>query len=206
VSGLRQLVVQYATNPNMRDRSVLQAIRTKLSEAKYESTLVHALLTFIGVRLPAVMKQLGGPQATLVPVTLSLDMLMDLVVNTDSLEGRQAVIDSMVNNLRFPSSRTSLFSIALLFIFAEAPSASVKELVGKTILARLGAERPHPWGLLATMSELVKNPRFGFWKQSFVKDDVEVAARQLALLSLSPSAPEGPSALLKQIVEQQRAK
>ena len=213
-SGLRALIVQYVascvaagSNNRDRDRSILTAIRTKLVNAKFESRLVQALLHFVGIRLPSVLRA-----TSIVPVTLSLDIFMDLVVNTDSA-GRAALLNGMVNMLRFPNSQTSVFSIALLFIFAESPSAVVKEEITRVVTARLLVERPHPWGLLATFSELVKNPRFAFWNQEFVKGETEQLLRQVAVLCFPSGMPTaatadqpGPSALLQQIVEQQRAR
>jgi CCR4-NOT transcription complex subunit 1 len=33
---------------------------------------------------------------------------------------------------------------------------------------RLIAHRPHPWGLLITFIELIKNPIYNFWARSFI--------------------------------------
>lgn len=36
------------------------------------------------------------------------------------------------------------------------------------------AHRPHPWGLLITFIELIKNPRYDFWTRPFVKIAPEI--------------------------------
>ena len=36
------------------------------------------------------------------------------------------------------------------------------------LLERLIVNRPHPWGLLITFIELIKNPTFKFWSHEFV--------------------------------------
>jgi CCR4-NOT transcription complex subunit 1 len=41
-------------------------------------------------------------------------------------------------------------------------------------LERLIVHRPHPWGLLITFIELIKNPRYAFWKQSFTRCAPEI--------------------------------
>lgn len=225
-SGIRAIIVQYivscvsaGTNNGLRDRSLLGTIRSKFADAKFDPRLVQAFLHFVGTRLPSVLRQAAGPNTTntsIVPVTLSLDIFMDMVLHSDD-EGRTALIHGMINMLRFPNSQTSLFSIALLFIFAESPNAAVKEEIARVIIARLLVERPHPWGLLATLSELVKNQRFAFWNQAFVKGEHEALFRRVAVLCFGTSEPAGegapaaaheqpgPSAMLQQIVEQQRA-
>jgi len=156
-------------------------LRAKLEESKYEPSILNGVLNLAGRQ----------PQP--------LETLKELIQSGD----KNKIIEGIVNMLRLPGPRTSLFSVGLLFVFVES-GPEVKELIVKTIVQRLVMERPHPWGLLATFAELVKNPRFGLWKQSFVKDETESLLRKLAVLCLP--APEGPSSLLQQIVEQQRAK
>ena len=39
---------------------------------------------------------------------------------------------------------------------------------GRVLLERLIVNRPHPWGLLITFIELIKNPTFDFWSHEFV--------------------------------------
>ena len=38
----------------------------------------------------------------------------------------------------------------------------------RVLLERLIVNRPHPWGLLITFIELIKNPAFKFWNHEFV--------------------------------------
>ena len=39
----------------------------------------------------------------------------------------------------------------------------VQEQITRVLLERLIVNRPHPWGLLITFIELIKNPRYNFW-------------------------------------------
>ena len=208
IIALKQLVVQYASscvaagaNNSLRDRSILAQIRAIVLKP---TTAMHSVLHFVGVKLPGLVKQMHG--SGIVPVTLSLDILMDLAVHSEG-SVRRAFMAAMTDMLRFPSSQTSVFSIALLFIFAESagPSISLKEEITRTLVARLIADPPHPWGVLATFSELVKNPRFAFWKQEFVKGETETLLRRVAVLCFNKEQEQvGPSTLLQQIVDQQR--
>ena len=43
----------------------------------------------------------------------------------------------------------------------------VQEQITRVLLERLIVNRPHPWGLLITFIELIKNPRYNFWSFSF---------------------------------------
>ena len=43
----------------------------------------------------------------------------------------------------------------------------VQEQITRVLLERLIVNRPHPWGLLVTFIELIKNPRYNFWSHAF---------------------------------------
>ena len=42
------------------------------------------------------------------------------------------------------------------------------------LVERLIVHRPHPWGLLITFIELIKNPRYNFWTHTFVRCAPEI--------------------------------
>lgn len=43
-----------------------------------------------------------------------------------------------------------------------------QEQITRVLLERLIVNRPHPWGLLITFIELIKNPIYKFWDHDFV--------------------------------------
>ena len=45
---------------------------------------------------------------------------------------------------------------------------TLHNLLFRVLLERLIVNRPHPWGLLITFIELIKNPTFKFWSHEFV--------------------------------------
>ena len=62
----------------------------------------------------------------------------------------------------------------MLFLFAESSIEIVKEQITRVLLERLIVNRPHPWGLLITFIELIKNPRYQFWSHPFTRCAPEV--------------------------------
>lgn len=48
------------------------------------------------------------------------------------------------------------------------------EQMTRVLLERLIVHRPHPWGLLITFIELIKNPRYDFWRQPFTRCAPEI--------------------------------
>lgn len=47
-------------------------------------------------------------------------------------------------------------------------------MVPSVLVERLIVNRPHPYGLLITFIELIRNPRFNFWEQTFITGSPEL--------------------------------
>jgi CCR4-NOT transcription complex subunit 1 len=78
-------------------------------------------------------------------------------------------LSAIANQLRYPNSHTHYFSCVLLYLFVEGKKEIAKEQITRVLLERLIVNRPHPWGLLITFIELIKNPRYSFWSHSFTR-------------------------------------
>lgn len=118
-----------------------------------------------------------------------MDIFQNLAVDLDN-EGRYLFLNAIANQLRYPNSHTHYFSCALLYLFVEANSEAIQvtcqnyshnliyfypislpsqqEQITRVLLERLIVNRPHPWGLLITFIELIKNPVYKFWEHDFV--------------------------------------
>ncbi|KAG8224062.1 hypothetical protein J437_LFUL001139 [Ladona fulva] len=81
---------------------------------------------------------------------------------------RYLFLNAIANQLRYPNSHTHYFSCSLLYLFAEANTEAIQEQITRVLLERLIVNRPHPWGLLITFIELIKNPTYKFWTHEFV--------------------------------------
>lgn len=64
------------------------------------------------------------------------------------------------NQLRYPNSHTAYFSRLMLALFAESShlEGSIKDQIVRVLLERLLVNKPHPWGLLYTLAELLRKP------------------------------------------------
>ena len=78
-------------------------------------------------------------------------------------EARYLFLNAIANQLRYPNNHTHYFSCALLYLFYETTEETVQEQITRVLVERLIVHRPHPWGLLVTFIELIKNPRYNFW-------------------------------------------
>lgn len=86
------------------------------------------------------------------------------------------ILGAAANQLRHPNSHTIYFSNTLLHLFATTPGKSdaIQQQIARILVERLMTARPHPWGLIVTMMELVKNPEYGLWELEWMKAAPEV--------------------------------
>eukprot|EP00004_Rigifila_ramosa_P003722 TRINITY_DN1396_c0_g1_i5.p1 TRINITY_DN1396_c0_g1~~TRINITY_DN1396_c0_g1_i5.p1 ORF type:complete len:1958 (-),score=482.55 TRINITY_DN1396_c0_g1_i5:140-5680(-) len=140
---------------------------TKTGAVKYNVPLINSLVLYVGMQGLS-----GGPQAQMTQ-SASMEVLQRLSESLDS-EGRYLFLNAIANQLRYPNIHTHYFSCVLLFLFAEATSEQIKEQITRVLLERLIVNRPHPWGLLITFVELVRNARFNFWQHSWTRCAPEI--------------------------------
>lgn len=93
--------------------------------------------------------------------------LLKQVLQLVGPSGKYLLLDAMASQLRYPSSHTHFFSVAVLRLFAEAPDDAHREILTRVLLQKLICNRPHPWGLLITFIELIKVPEYRFWSRPF---------------------------------------
>jgi CCR4-NOT transcription complex subunit 1 len=76
--------------------------------------------------------------------------------------GRYLLLTAAANQLRYPNSHSAYFSYLLLYLYGEGHEgdASTKEQITRVLLERLIVNRPHPWALLLTTFELLRNRRY----------------------------------------------
>ncbi|XP_064641680.1 CCR4-NOT transcription complex subunit 1-like isoform X3 [Lineus longissimus] len=135
---------------------------------RYNIQLINALVLYVGTQAIAYIQQKSlTPSMTTIAHSSHMDIFQNLAVDLDS-EGRYLFLNAIANQLRYPNSHTHYFSCTLLYLFAEANTEAIQEQITRVLLERLIVNRPHPWGLLITFIELIKNPQFRFWNHEFV--------------------------------------
>ena len=102
-----------------------------------------------------------------------MDIFIMLINILDS-EGRYYVLNAICNQLRYPMNHTQYFYHVLLYLFINAQENVIKEQITRILLERLIVHRPHPWGLLITFIELIKNPKYDFLNQPFTRCAPEI--------------------------------
>jgi len=135
---------------------------------RYNISLMNALVLHVGVQAITHIRSKGlTPNMTTIAHSSHMDIFQNLAVDLDT-EGRYLFLNAIANQLRYPNSHTHYFSCTLLYLFAEANTEAIQEQITRVLLERLIVNRPHPWGLLITFIELIKNPSYKFWNHEFV--------------------------------------
>jgi CCR4-NOT transcription complex subunit 1 len=129
---------------------------------------VNSLIVYVGAH---ALARLQNAQISL-SRTPEMEVIQKLMELDD--RGRYICLNAIANQLRYPSSHTHYFSCVMLYLFSESKSVAVKEQVTRVLLERLIVNRPHPWGLLITFIELIKNQRYGFWNYPFTRCATEI--------------------------------
>ncbi|XP_038168196.1 CCR4-NOT transcription complex subunit 1 isoform X8 [Microtus oregoni] len=135
---------------------------------RYNLQLINALVLYVGTQAIAHIHNKGStPSMSTITHSAHMDIFQNLAVDLDT-EGRYLFLNAIANQLRYPNSHTHYFSCTMLYLFAEANTEAIQEQITRVLLERLIVNRPHPWGLLITFIELIKNPAFKFWNHEFV--------------------------------------
>ncbi len=160
---------------------------------KYNVPLINSIVLYIGVQ---AIQNLGGANPANIDKsnaahTIPMELLQSFLLGFDG-EGRYHVANAIANQLRYPNSHTHYFSCVLLYIFSEARDEVIKEQITRVLLERLIVHRPHPWGLLITFIELIKNGRYQFWQHKFTHCEADIK-RLFESVARSCGAGAGPT-------------
>jgi len=159
--------------------SFLTELRTNLQVSnepgmRYNISMINALVMYVGTQaIQYIRGKNNSPSMSSIAHSSHMDIFQNLAVDMDT-EGRYLFLNCIANQLRYPNSHTHYFSCLLLYLFGEANTEAIQEQITRVLLERLIVNRPHPWGLLITFIELIKNSTFKFWSHEFVQCAPEI--------------------------------
>ncbi|XP_007052185.2 PREDICTED: CCR4-NOT transcription complex subunit 1 [Theobroma cacao] len=165
----------------LKQRLLLSPSEAASAGTHYNVPLINSLVLYVGMQAIQQLQSRGShAQSTgnTVPlsvflVSAALDIFQSLIGELDT-EGRYLFLNAIANQLRYPNNHTHYFSFILLYLFAESNQEIIQEQITRVLLERLIVNKPHPWGLLITFIELIKNPRYNFWNRSFIRCAPEI--------------------------------
>ncbi|CAH8310228.1 unnamed protein product [Eruca vesicaria subsp. sativa] len=154
----------------LKQKLLVSSSEASSAGTRYSVPLINSLVLYTGMQAIQQLQQAGETQAQNV---VALHMFKYLSTELDT-EGRYLFLNAIANQLRYPNNHTHYFSFIMLYLFFESDQEVIQEQITRVLLERLIVNRPHPWGLLITFIELIKNPRYGFWKQAFIRCAPEI--------------------------------
>ncbi|RYP50914.1 hypothetical protein DL769_010885 [Monosporascus sp. CRB-8-3] len=144
--------------------------------------LIDDIVAFIGGRAVTRYQQDGPLFVRGAPDIATLSLL----VHELQPEARYFLLESIVDRLRYPSPLTEYFTMVLLDIFGhdvnDPEEVDIRQQVVRVLLERFSGYWPQPIGLVRVLAELVKDDKYMFFDQPFIKADREIA-EQFVLLS-----------------------
>jgi CCR4-NOT transcription complex subunit 1 len=137
-------------------------------------TLIHAITLYIGISTLGA----GSATAPIFEAESPATKVLERLAKDFHPEARFHFISAIANQLRFPNTHTHFYSYALLHLFGppndDSLALEIQETITRVLLERLLVHRPHPWGLIITLLEILKNRTYAFWELPFVKAAPEV--------------------------------
>ena len=174
---------------NLRRMDCPDSDITRIAAASYQKgarpivdvAFLHSLVLYVGQ--VAISTAKGGP---FFASDSSQAHFLTRLARVLQPEARHHFLSAIANQLRYPNSHTYYFSYALLHLFGGSETVGnqpqdmeIKQQITRVLLERLIVHRPHPWGLIITLLELLKNPAYRYWEQPFTRENPEVLLHSL---------------------------
>ena len=170
---------------------MLPAQQAAICGTQYDVPVLNALVLYVGSHAITTLQSKSSQLTSPITHSAPMDIFQHLTLHLYP-EGRYLFLNAIANQLRYPNNHTHYFSCVLLYLFAEASQEVIQEQITRVLLERLIVNRPHPWGLLITFIELIKNPRYSFWSHGFTRcaPEVERLFESVARSCILPSKGE----------------
>ncbi|KAG7756020.1 hypothetical protein KL947_004069 [Ogataea haglerorum] len=143
-------------------------------QTKYNVKLINALTLYVGI---CAVEERTNSGVAFNSKSVHVGILSSLI-QEGPVELQYLLLQGIVNNLRYPNAHTHWFSCVVLHFFGSTSlwgtkKTDVQQLITRVLLERIVCNKPHPWGLLITFTELLKNSEYAFFDLPFTKASLE---------------------------------
>ncbi|KAB8272086.1 CCR4-Not complex component, Not1-domain-containing protein [Aspergillus minisclerotigenes] len=197
---LQQANIKSVVDSSLQGGNASEAALQQICEAVYNPTtketglfytpinvnvvLLNALVLYIGQSAVSANAPKGNTRAAFDNSPHSA--LLERLAKALRPEARYYLLSAMANQLRYPNSHTYFFSFAILRLFgsdySEQDESDIRQQIIRVLLERLIVHRPHPWGLIITLQELLQNRSYTFFRLPFIQAAPEIGRLFDALL------------------------
>lgn len=165
-----QQLYDAVTSPESRDTALFYL------PVNVDVVLVNALVLYIGQQ--AALEHAAKSNARSAFENSTHSALLEKIAQIMQPEARYYLLSAMANQLRYPNSHTYFFSFTILRLFgvdfSEQDESDIRQQIIRVLLERLIVHRPHPWGLIITLQELLQNRSYSFFRLPFIQAAPEV--------------------------------
>ncbi|KAI0021775.1 CCR4-Not complex component, Not1-domain-containing protein [Xylariomycetidae sp. FL0641] len=110
---------------------------------------------------------------------------LGLLVHELSPEGRYFLLSSIMDRLRAPGAVTDYFTLVVLELWGsdvnDPEEVDIRQQIVRILLERFAGFWPQPWGLMTVILDLIKNEKFQFFDQPFIKADRDIAEQFMTI-------------------------
>ena len=184
-ANIKDVIDGVLGNTNIPEETVhdiCEIVYSRQHTSQGDLALLHAIVIYIG-QTATFSASSGFGAAPAYANDSPQAMLLNGLAKELNPDARYHFLCVIVNQLRYPNSHTHFFSYVLLNLFgtdqADQQESDVRQQITRVLLERLIVHRPHPWGLIITLLELLKNPVYMFWDLPFIKAAPEVSLEPL---------------------------
>ena len=158
--GYKVLIDEYIESKN---EEVINELCKKLNETKNKNFNFYVINAIVIYWAQKILKQLQEKKIKNGEIFEFFTKMIKQLV----FDNRDHLINSILNELRYPSNQTIFFSCLVVFICCDIGDSNIEEHIITSILERL-IFKPIPWGILVTFSQLIKNQKYKLLERPFV--------------------------------------
>ena len=158
--GYKILIDNYIESKN---ENVILDLCNKLNETKNKNFNFYVINAIVIYWAQKILKQLQEKKIKNGEIFEFFTKMIKQLV----FDNRDHLINSILNELRYPSNQTIFFSCLIVFICCDIGDSNIEEHIITNILERL-IFKPVPWGVLVTFTQLIKNQKYKLLERPFV--------------------------------------
>jgi CCR4-NOT transcription complex subunit 1 len=191
-ANIKHVIDNAVQGNNVSDSTIQQICEVIYSPESQETGLLYSPINVNVVLLNAMALYIGQGAVTANASkdntraafeTSTHSALLEKLARNLRPEARYYLLSAMANQLRYPNSHTYFFSFAILRLFgtdySEQDESDIRQQIIRVLLERLIVHRPHPWGLIITLQELLQNGSYAFFHLPFIQAAPEVSSQNV---------------------------
>nr|POF03931.1 general negative regulator of transcription subunit 1 [Quercus suber] len=182
--GIKEAITQVlgATSLGNEEYTTISDALESLAD-RTKSITINALIVHIGMH--------ATTQSSVFSSAAAPAKLIERLLSENDGATRCQIIGAMMNQVRYVNAHTHYFSTAIQHIFTTA-GEDLQQQMMRILVGRLMVPRPHPWGIIVMVLELIKNPAYDIWAFPWMETASQVKNMLVSLVHSQERMPRSP--------------